>query len=165
MRSSNSWELDRGPFWFLERCLDAIAKEAPVAYRLVVRALGGRAIAITIGEEIATLAMASGEHRIARDAGSGCAVELALTDAVISRLLEGRCTVLDAVLGGDLVLRGSADDLAALHDALLAFIHGAVRSPSTPSLLESYLDRDVSPNSANASPGANHGERHGPSQR
>jgi len=165
VRSSNSSERDRGPFWFLERCLDAIETEAPLAYRRVACALGGRAIAINIGDGLATLSMASGRHRVARDAGSGCAVELTLTDAVIGRLLEGRCTVLDAVFAGDLVLRGSADDLAALHDALLAFIHGAVRSPSTPRLLESYLDRHVPTNSASASPGANHGERHGPPQR
>ena len=183
MRLSNSSERNRGPFWFLERCLDAIEKEAPVAYGRVVRGLGSRAVRVAIGDDVATLSMASGGHEIARDAevvrgsraqATGCAVELIMTEAIIGCLLEGRRTILDAALDGDLVLRGSVDDLAALHDALVAFIHGAVRSPSTPRLLESYLDRDRPPSGRTRSPGATHlrarptdrdGERHGPPQR
>jgi hypothetical protein len=158
-------ERERGPFWFLERSLDAIEREAPVAYGLIVRALGRRAIVIAIGDDVATLSMASGSHAIARDGGARGAVELSLTEAIVRRLLEGRLTIVDAALAGDLVLRGAADDLAALHDALLAFIHGAVRSSSTPRLLESYLDRDAPSNGRPRSRGANHGERHGPPHR
>jgi len=154
VQSSNSLERERGPFWFLERSLDAIEREAPVAYGLIVRALGRRAIVIAIGDDVATLSMASGSHAIARDGGARGAVELSLTEAIVR-----------AALAGDLVLRGAADDLAALHDALLAFIHGAVRSSSTPRLLESYLDRDAPSNGRPRSRGANHGERHGPPHR
>lgn len=163
MRSSNSSERDRGPLWFLERCLDAVENEVPAAYRRVVRALDRRAVAIAIGDELGTLSMAHGRHAIAPDASAECALELSMTEATIRCLLEGQLTIVDAAIAGDLVLRGAADDLAALHDALLAFIHGAVRSPSTPRLLEAYLDRGTSANARTRNPGANHGERHGPS--
>ena len=82
----------------------------PIAHGLVVRALAGRAIAIDIEGDRATLTMASGRHSLTRGTDSGCAVELALTEAVIGRLLDARCTVLDAVLGGEVVLRGAAED-------------------------------------------------------
>jgi hypothetical protein len=165
VRSSNSSDLDRGPFWFLERCLDAIEREMPAAYRRIVGALGRRAVAIAIGDDLATLSIANGSHAISREPPAECAIELSLTEATIRRVLEGRCTIVDAAIAGDLVLRGAADDLAALHDALLAFIHGAVRSPSTPRLLEAYLDRDALPNVRSRSPDAHHGERHGPPHR
>ncbi len=137
----------------------------PVAYGLVVRALAGRTIAIDIDGDSATLSIASARHALARSAGAGCAVELTLTEAAIDRLLDARCTVLDAVLGGEVILRGAAEDLAALHDALLAFVHGAVRSPTAPRLLESYRNRGALAMGPTRAPDASHGERHDLSQR
>jgi hypothetical protein len=165
VRSSNSSAPDPGPFGYLERCLDALEAEVPVAHGLVVRALTGRAVAIDIEGDRVTLAMASGRHCLTRGVDAGCAVELALTEAVIGRLLDARCTVLDAVLGGEVVLRGAAEDLAALHDALLAFVHGAIRSPTAPRLLESYRDRAAPSKGWTRTPDASHGERHDLSQR
>jgi hypothetical protein len=165
VRSSNSSARERGPFWYLSLALDAIEKETPVAYRLVAGALRDRPVAIGIGDEHATLSMASGGHHLSVDGGGACAVELRLTEAVVGRLLEGRCTLVDVVVGGELVLRGSADDLAALHDALLGFIKGAVRSPSTPRLLEAYLAGPKSSNGRTRSSEANHGERNDLPQR
>jgi hypothetical protein len=165
VRSSNSSGLDQGPFGHLERCLDALEAEVPVAYGLVVRALAGRAIAIDIDGDRATLSIARGRHALARGAGAGCAIELTLTEAVIGRLLDARCTVLSAVLGGEMVLRGAAEDLAGLHDALLAFVHGAVRSPTAPRLLESYRSRGARTKASIRTPDASHGERHDLSQR
>jgi hypothetical protein len=165
VRLSNSSALDQGPFGYLARCLDALEAEVPVAYGRMARALAGRAVAIDIEGDRAMLSMASGRHALSCDVDAGCAVELTLTEAVIGRLLDARCTVLDAVLGGEVVLRGAAEDLAALHDALLAFVHGAVRSPSAPRLLESYLGRLALSQSRTRTPDASHGERHDLPQR
>ncbi len=57
------------------------------------------------------------------------AVTLHTTRPPVIALADGDDTLVDAVLAGRVVLRGDVDDLAAFHDALMAFLQGAVRAP------------------------------------
>jgi hypothetical protein len=138
VRCSNSYEPDGGFFAFLRRSLDAIAEEVPLAHGAMCRALGAKCVELRVDGETMCLSASAGRHVLTGPlAGSSVAVEL--NRAAVVGLLEGRYTLVQAVLRGDVLLRGAADDLASLSDALTAFVQGAVRSVSAPELLDAYL--------------------------
>jgi len=76
--------------------------------------------------------------------------EIAVTDAPRAphiRLGSARTAILEVLDGLTLekavdservTLRGAVDDLVLFHDALLTYLHGAVRCPSFPRLLDEY---------------------------
>lgn len=129
---------DRGFGPFLLASLDAIADEAPAAYRVLQRALGNRAVSICVDGERMRLDM-TGTRHVLRRVDDACAVDLVTDSPTLVRLLEARCTLVGLAMDGPLFLRGAPEDLAALHDALLAFVHGAARSLSVSKLLNTYL--------------------------
>jgi hypothetical protein len=63
-------------------------------------------------------------------------VTVRTTLAATLALLEARCTLVEAVARGQLDVRGDADALDAAADAFALFLHGLVRAPSSPRLLE-----------------------------
>jgi hypothetical protein len=60
------------------------------------------------------------------------------TRATILGVIDGETTARRAVLDERLLMRGRLDDVVAFHDALVAYVHGAVRAPSFPRLLRAY---------------------------
>src|SRR5580704_13542432 len=125
---------DRGFGRFLLASLDAIADEAPAGYRALQHALGNRAVSICVDGERMRLQMTGSQHALRRG-DDACAVELVTDSPTLVRLLKAGCTLVALAVDGPLLLRGAPEDLAALHDALLAFVHGAARSLSGPALL------------------------------
>jgi hypothetical protein len=55
-------------------------------------------------------------------------------------LLDGRHTLLSAVLAERLWLCGRPEALLGFDDALGAYLHGAVRAPGMPALLRAYRE-------------------------
>jgi hypothetical protein len=125
-------------FSFLGQSLDAIAHEATDAYCEMCAAMGSRTVQLIVDREPMHLSATRGRHALCRGCAL-CAVELRLERPTIVRLLEGRCTLVEVALRGDLILKGAADDLIALYGVLMAFVQGAVRSTSTPKFLDRYL--------------------------
>jgi len=133
----NSSEAEPWFAGFLGRSLRVLERENPRIAGEVARRLGRRAVAVDVGGERFQLRSDGCEVRV--DVGYGePAVRIAVRARTMLDLLEARETLLGAALGGRLVLRGRADEIAVFHDALTAWLHGAVRSPGFEALLVEF---------------------------
>ncbi len=137
MECSSFSDSDGSFFAFLARSLDAIERETPVAYRAMCDALGARVLEIEADGRAMGLGATTGRAVLSHRPDS-CDVYVRADRPTVLRLIEGDCSIVEAALLGDLILRGAAEDLAAFGDALTAFVQGAVRSVSAPSLLHAY---------------------------
>jgi hypothetical protein len=122
---------------FVRESLEVLRREVPVAHAAMCAPVAGRLVAIGAdGEELALRFAADG----VRAAAPGGVPDLSVRtsrDAVLA-LVDAECSLLEAVLSDRLVLRGTPDDVIAFHDALVAYLHGAVRAPSFPGLLRRF---------------------------
>src|SRR5690348_10473451 len=106
-------------------------------YGRMERELRGRSLLLCV--DGASRILKAGESGLVLGrAPSDAAVVLRTTRDVLVDLLEGRRTLVDSAMDEAFEVRGAPDDVLASFDALAAFLHGAVRSPSMPRLLESY---------------------------
>lgn len=133
-RSFRSW-VDRG--------LDALAKELPWAYARMAVALGEREVRLTVDGEV--VAVESDGARVwLRDEPGTPAVTLSTTRREIVALVDAERSLVTSVVEGRTTLRGRVADLAAFHDGLLEFLRGAVRSPSFPWMMDAFRGDVVS---------------------
>ena len=135
----------RAPFSrFLARSLALLADELPEYHRLVATRIGRREVLLHVdGEDIT---VQSFPPRLTLTLKSHAPdVELWTKRAAISRLINGEDTLVDAILGDRVVLRGTVDDLIAFHDGLMAYLHGAVRCPAFAELRDEYLAEPRAP--------------------
>lgn len=142
MRSSSSSGRDEGGAFgrFVARGLAALRDELPWAHARMAAALEGRDVLLTVDGEAVPVTARGGAvevHPLAPQGFSPC-VTLATDRATVARLADAERTITDAVVAGEVALRGAVDDLVAFHDGLMAFLAGAVRSPSFPALLDDY---------------------------
>lgn len=155
MRSSSSSGRDGAFGRFVSRGLGALRAELPWAYARVAAALAGRDVLLAVSGEDVPITARDGAvvaHVVAPQGFSPC-VTLRTERAVVARLADGELTIVDAVVSGEVALRGDVDDLVAFHDGLMAFLHGAVRSPAFPALLDEFR--------AWVDPSSPHGAPHG----
>lgn len=128
---------ERGFTAFLLESFAAMRREVPGAHAEVCRVLARRSVRIEVGGESPLLRFARGE--VALGSGAGAAtIEVRATKAAILDLVDARRTLVESVLGDAIFLRGGTHDLLVFHDGLTAYVHGAVRAPSFPSLLRDY---------------------------
>ena len=139
MRLPNFSASEGGSLWFCERLLEAIAREAPRSYLAIALALGARVVLVDVDGDVFRLSMASGRHLFSAGRGGAPAVEVRMGREAVVGLLEARYGLVDAVLRGDVLIRGAAADLAAFDDVLSAVVRGAARAVSAPALLDAYL--------------------------
>jgi hypothetical protein len=126
-----------GFFRFLDSALDAIRVECPAAYVRLCGLLVGSGLQLRVDGRARSFTVEGGRHRIGDSPSAG--TEIRTDRSAVEALLEGRLSLVDAVLGERLSLRGAPLDIAIMHDALVVFLEGAVRSPSLPGLLDEYL--------------------------
>jgi len=119
----------------IDDSLEILAREVPALYARLRAAMGGRAVTLEVDGALARLAAEGPALRLTRGARGG-AVHLSTTTAAARDLAEGRCTLLEAVLGERVAARGDLEDLGALHEALRIYLGAAVRCPSAAALLE-----------------------------
>lgn len=131
---------------FLRRSLDAVRAEVPMAWRELSHQLDDVPILLRVDGDPTRLWFTRGELRW--DEGTPV-VEVRVGREGILAMIDG-LPLADAVLDGHLDLRGAPHHLATFHDALLAWLHGAVRSPSHPALLRAY--RSSSPRNSPCPP-------------
>lgn len=117
--------------------IEALEREFPPAYAAMCARLAPRVTSIEVEGERTTLRFAP--TGVARDTTQSPAELIVRSDRrTILDVVDGEVTLVDAVLQDRLAVQGHPDDLVAFHDALLLFVHGAVRSPSFPSLLDAF---------------------------
>ena len=132
----------------LEEALQMVAVEAPDHFAALRRHLGGRVVVIRVGEFPALRVCVLGDAPWVaemRDATTKDAIQLALSNRELLRLLHGQVSIEDAILNETLSTRGELPDLLALFDALASWLHGALRSPSLPKLHQRCLAEKGTP--------------------
>jgi hypothetical protein len=118
----------------LRRSLLYAAGEAPDGYRRFAVILGPLVVELAVDGEI--LAVTGGDVVAVDDrtAPGPADVRIATSRAAILAVLDAETTLSEAVLADRVHARGPIEDLLQAHDALLAFVHAAVRAPSTATL-------------------------------
>ncbi|AUX28299.1 hypothetical protein SOCE836_003690 [Sorangium cellulosum] len=142
MSSSSSATDDRGPVArLLAESLAALAAELPEAHARVSARLAGRPVAIRVDGERFAVEADGGAPQV-RAAGAGeevaAAVRVATSRRAILDVLDARRSLAEAVLADEVEVVGALERLVEAREALLAYVHGAVRSPSFPALLERF---------------------------
>jgi hypothetical protein len=129
--------IERDFFRFLARALAALDEEAPDAASALAHSLAGIALEMTVDGESRWLVVRNGRCTLSASGASSAAFRS--TREVLVALLEARRTLLDAILCDDLVLSGAPHAVAAIYDAMSAFVQGGMRSRSIARLLDAYL--------------------------
>jgi hypothetical protein len=127
-------------FQFLKQALSAIEREVPVAYEKLCSKVFDTPLRISVDGETRRLLVQGRRLALAPDGPS--AAELITRREVLSDLLQARCSLIEACFSDDLLLRGAPDDVILLHEALEAFVQGAVRCVALPALLDVYLGNE-----------------------
>lgn len=113
----------------LQQSFRVLRLEAPAAYRALCGALLNRDIGLRIGVESMGL-RSDGRDIWVCHASSAAVAHVEANLGIVLDIIEGRSTLLDALLDGRLAARAVLDDTLALHDGLMAYVHGAATSPS-----------------------------------
>lgn len=129
---------------FLGRSLAILERELPLAYAQMCARATPREVLIEIDGEPVSLAFEAAAHRLL-PRPERPAVEVHATQRVILDLIDGRVSLLDAVLEERIVMLGGVPDIGAFHDGLMAYLHGAVRCRSFPELLRRYRACPLAP--------------------
>lgn len=135
--SSSSCATER----LLQRSLAMLESENPAHMRLFQDSLGPLAVALSVDDERLRLAASHGVVSITHDAHGD--VHVRTTLRLISPLIRGAVTVLEAIREGHLEIHGKSP---MLHDAAKAFevfLHGLLRCPSAIHLM---TDLDLATN-------------------
>jgi hypothetical protein len=112
--------------------LEIVREDVPEAYQRLQRS-APPAIAITLDQE--ELCLVSGTAGLEVTAAGSAELRVRTTRRTLLDLIEGRCSLLDALYDETFFVVGDRDLLLAAHEALVAFLQGAVRSPRMPALL------------------------------
>jgi hypothetical protein len=138
--SSSSFD-DRPARRLLGAAFTLLHEEAPLHAHMLCHALGGVSVRIDAGDESFAPRLCDGKLGVT-DACGAESVAIRTSLATVLGLLDAHGTLLDAVARGALDVRGTADALDAAADAFATFLHGMVRAPSSPALLDD-LRREV----------------------
>jgi hypothetical protein len=122
---------------FLLASFDILERELPWAYRAVCVTLAPRVVLLRVDRDAMGLRFEPTRIVLCPRAATAC-VEVETGRHTILAAIDAETTLLSAVLDDQLLLRGSAEDILAFHDALMWYLHGAVRAPSFPVLLRRY---------------------------
>jgi hypothetical protein len=123
----------------LRRSLEHLAAEVPEGYRWLVEELGPLHVEVAVDDEHFAVRGGGGVHVV--DASTECPhARVTTSRAAILDLLDGVITLDEAVAAGQLDAIGPLDALLQAHDALIAYVHAAVRAPSVPGLRAKLTD-------------------------
>ncbi len=121
----------------IEESLTALRIGQPRAWVGLCAALDGRVLALTVDGE--TWRVGGPGEAVAVRQGAGAAVaRLTTTGACLLDLVDGRSTLLDALLSERMLLVGPVDECLRFFDAWRIYLLGAVRSDACAVLLARY---------------------------
>lgn len=125
----------------LAESLKVLAEEVPAAHERMCARLAGKAVQIHVDEERFVVEIDEGGAgaRIVR-AGEGLAAEALIETSkrAIADVIDARCSLAEAVLAGDVNAVAPLHRLVDILAGLSTYVHGAVRCPSFPRLLERF---------------------------
>jgi uncharacterized protein with NAD-binding domain and iron-sulfur cluster len=112
-----------------------LADEASPAHDAVIRHLGSLVVALEVdGEEMAIVARPP-DLVVERRSDVPADVRIRTTRDTIAAVIDGHLTLQETIDTAALEVIGDLDTIARVHDAFVAYTHGAVRSPTFPTLM------------------------------
>jgi hypothetical protein len=123
---------------FLGRSLALLADEQPRSHARLCTHMAGRAVRFEVDGRAVLVRFARGGARIERDGADPEATIARLDRTTILDLVDGVVSLPDAILADRFHLRAELDDVARFHEALLAYLRGALRCPGFPALMDAY---------------------------
>ena len=121
---------------FLLRSMDLLEREKPALHARLEAMLVQKELELVIDEVPLSLRFAP--TMTVLDDPTAPDIRLRSNTAVILAVMDGELSLEDAVLNDHIVLVGALRDLVLFHEALLLYLHGAVRAPSFPALFAAY---------------------------
>lgn len=118
----------------LRRSVEHLEDEVPDSYRLIVAELGPMVVELDVDGEVFSL-RGGGRLQVSNGAALTAGARIVTSRATILDLLDAKAALGEAVEAGTVSVRGSLDDVQRAHDALLAYVHAAVRASAQPTLL------------------------------
>lgn len=121
---------------FVRRSLEILEREHPHGHGRLRAALGRRTVALRLDGEPFVLVAVGPRLRLDPGCGSPSGPAVALTSDTVIDVLDGRTELLDALLADRIEVHGAVGQLAELWEATRLFLHGLIRCPSVPPLLD-----------------------------
>lgn len=137
--SSSSSARDRSLRALLDESFTVLRQEVPEAHRRMCAELEGDALTIRVDDE-SVVVTCDGTAMRTQEQGAGerVSAEFRTSRKAILHVLNGQVTLTDAVLADAVAARASLETLVRLNRGLAMYVHGAVRAPSFPELLERF---------------------------
>ena len=110
----------------------SISIEAPGAHHALTRALSDQTIAIMLDDE--RFGVAARPIPTITAPSESPDVAITVSASTVRAVIDGDLSLADAVTNDHVRAVGSLDAIAQVHDALIAYVHGAIRSPAVPDL-------------------------------
>ena len=125
----------------LRRSFAVLEREAPAHLSALGVALGASAVDFAVdGDAVRVAVGAGGRVAVGAIGESPPAVQVFSSRAAILALVDGQHTLAGAVRDGVLDLSGRPYEIARFLDALVIYLHGAVRCPGMPAILAHWRD-------------------------
>lgn len=118
----------------LRRSVEHLENEVPDSYRLLVTQLGPMVVELDVDGEVFTL-RGGDRLQVSDGAAQTAGARIVTSRVAILDLLDAKVGLAEAVEAGTVGVRGTLDDVQRAHDAMLAYVHAAVRAPTQPTLL------------------------------
>jgi hypothetical protein len=124
-------------FGFLTESLDLLDKESRESYLRLVSALGGLRASISTGAK-KRLVYFDGDRFVVATDLLNPDIEVVFRDDAVIDLIDGNCSLEQAVLNDAIFVRGAMSILEKFYFALGIYLQCALRSRSFPALLSRY---------------------------
>ena len=118
----------------LRRSIGHLEDEVPESYRLLVDEFGPMVVELDVDGEVFSLS-GGAQLQVSNGPAEISDVRIGTSRATILEVLAAEVRLGEAVEAGTVSVRGSLDDVQRAHDALMAYVHAAVRASSQPALL------------------------------
>ncbi len=122
---------------FLADSFAILTREMAPAYAELCRRMQPHEALLVVGGESVAVRFTPDRAELLPRSNSP-SVEVRTERDVILDLVDARSSLHQAIMSERLLLFGSPDDLLRFHDGLNAYLHGAVRAPSFPQLLQGF---------------------------
>ncbi len=127
-------------FEYLVRSVEALRADTPLAYRRFHNQFAPLRACLTAGTDTRTVWLENNRLVLAAGAHTA-AIEARFAIDTIGALVDGELTLLDAVLDGQLWLRGRPEHVERFFDAFATFITGSMRSHAMQQLMYAFRAR------------------------
>lgn len=125
----------------LAESFTVLAEEVPAAYERMCARLAGKPVQIHVDEERFVVDVGAGGRRariVRAEEEPAPEALIATSKRAIADVIEARRSLADAVLAGEVHAVAPLDRLVDILAGLSTYVHGAVRCPSFPRLLERF---------------------------